>query len=127
MGSISRSFALRSIAAPNSHHGHLPPDTLKLRRDRLGPKFRQQRLDPRIVPHLLGHADLLRVGHRLHPGGDVHRLAEIVELVVEGDGDRRAVVDADLECHRAVGLALVEALGGGAHLQRGGEARAASG
>ena len=72
-----------------------------------------------IGPDRLGDADIGGVCHRLHSRGDIHGLAEIVELVVERDRDRGAMMDADLEPYRALGLALVVALGGLAHGQRG--------
>ena len=72
----------------------------------------------RIAPDVLGDPDLRGIGHLLDARRDVHGLAEVVELVIEGDRDRRPVVDADLEQHGPLGLVLVEAFDGAAHLER---------
>jgi hypothetical protein len=49
------------------------------------------------IVHVAGEADLVALGEALHPRRDIDGLAEIVEPVVEGDGDRDAAMDPGLE------------------------------
>jgi hypothetical protein len=47
--------------------------------------------------HLLGQANLIAASDVLNPRGDIDRLAEVIEAIVQRDGDRRAAVNSDLE------------------------------
>jgi hypothetical protein len=51
----------------------------------------------RLVEHALQHDDVAAAALVGHPGRQVHSPAEVVELVIGGHRDRRAVVDAHLE------------------------------
>src|SRR6185436_16405737 len=68
----------------------------------------------------LGNVYLIGPGEMLDAGSDVDGLAEIVEALVQRDGDRRALVDTDLQDQLAIRLAVVEFGDVRAHRQGGG-------
>ena len=58
---------------------------------------RQNRGNRGRLDHRTGDVDLLRGRQALHPGCDIHGLAEIILPLVEHDGETRAFVNADLD------------------------------
>ena len=81
---------------------HILSDALELGDAGLGCKGREQLLDTLGVMDGIREIDLVGVGQMLHASGDVDGLAKIVEPVVEGDRDRRALMHADLEDQLAI-------------------------
>src|SRR6516165_6886343 len=68
--------------------------------------------------NFFGDTNLVAIGKVLHPRCDIHRLAKIIEPLVERDRDRGAPMHADLQDEitlRAVPIQLIHGL---AHLKR---------
>src|SRR5580698_70807 len=79
--------------------------------------FGQQRCRLRVVDHRLGGEHGVRDREPLHPGGDVDRLAEIIEPVIEHDGKARTLMDADFENEVFAARLLANGADRGAHPQ----------
>ena len=60
----------------------------------------EQRLDRRVLGDLAGEDDVAAAALRLQAGGHVDGGAEVVEALVQGHRNRRALVQADLDDQR---------------------------
>ena len=111
-------LVLSGCGRPHPKHRQLLLHASKLRCSRLDRKTRQFVANARRLVDVLADKNLVGVGKILHARGDVHCLPEIIEPLVQRDRDRRALVDADLQDQRLVGLPLVESGDLAAHVER---------
>jgi hypothetical protein len=71
-------------------------------------KTRQFAFHARRLIHILADKNLVGIGEVLHARGNVHRLPKFIEPLVQRHRDRRAIVHADLQDQRLVGLPEIE-------------------
>src|ERR1700733_12168528 len=68
--------------------------------------------------NLFGDTNLVAVGKVLYPRCDIHRLAKIIEPLVERDCDRGSPMHADFQDEIALRAVLIELIHGLAHIKR---------
>src|ERR1700733_1183608 len=68
--------------------------------------------------NFLGDANLVAIGKILHPRCDIHRLAKIIEPLVERDGDRGSPMHADFQDEITLRAAPLELIHGLAPIKR---------
>ena len=91
---------------PDAKHRKLLLHASKLRRSRLDCEGLEFVANARRLVDVLADENLVGVGKVLHTRSDVHGLPEIIQPIIQGDGDRRALVHADLQDQFLVGLPL---------------------